>query len=168
MSEGLLRSNAKYGTRGTTHWLYGRYSSMIHRCCDPSVANYHLYGGKGVTVCDEWRSDFFEYALFMTTLGLFRGSKMQVDRIDNDGDYCPSNVRLVTVSQNQMNTKRKNRNLPKGVYAVKGYDRFKASISKDGTSYHLGYFGSLNDAATAYNTKAMELFGEYALLNEVN
>lgn len=89
-----------------------------------------------------------------------------VDHKDHDGLNCQkANMRLATVSQNGAN-RHQNKPLSgyKGVYVCKrGY--ITARIHFHGTSIHLGYFKTLDDAAKAYDVAGLEKFGEFASLN---
>lgn len=74
---------------------------MIRRCYSPKAIGYADYGGRGITVCPEWRMDkvaFIEWALGSQTQ---RG--LQLDRIDNAGNYSPDNCRFVSPTVNNRN-----------------------------------------------------------------
>ena len=81
--------------------LFSVWDNMISRCYCPSKGvGYERYGGRGITVCDEWRRSyeaFKEWAVPLWQPGL------QLDRIDNDGNYSPSNCRFVTRSAQARN-----------------------------------------------------------------
>lgn len=84
--------------------LYRVYMSMIERCEKPSCSEFHRYGGRGIMVCDEWknnRNSFFKWAL---SNGYKEG--LQIDRINNDGNYEPSNCRWVLPIDNARNTSK--------------------------------------------------------------
>jgi hypothetical protein len=81
---------------------YTAWLSMKSRCYNPKNASYKLYGGRGVTVCDEWRGSF---RAFLEHLGP-RPDGMSLDRIDSNGNYEPGNVRWAdwrTQSRNKKN-----------------------------------------------------------------
>ena len=80
--------------------------SMVHRCTVPTDAHYEYYGGRGITVCDEWKDNDKAFIRWAFENGYERG--LSIDRIDNDGNYCPDNCRWTTRSVQQNNT-RKNR-----------------------------------------------------------
>ena len=80
--------------------LYDVWKAMGYRCYNPNHSNYKNYGGRGVTVCDEWRkgfSQFREWAIPLWAPGL------EIDRIDNDGNYEPANCRFVSPKENARN-----------------------------------------------------------------
>jgi hypothetical protein len=76
---------------------------MRERCRNPKNIAYHNYGGRGIGYCDEWErfEPFSEWAM---ANGYEEG--LQLDRIDNDGDYAPDNCRWVTPSQNCRNQRK--------------------------------------------------------------
>lgn len=93
----------------------------------------------------------------------------EIDHINRDTmDNRRSNLRLATHLQNCANTaRRKNISGYKGVYLDRRINRWWAEVCCDGSKYYLGVFSSRKKAAMAYNKKALELFGEFALLNDV-
>ncbi len=81
--------------------LYGRYRNMLNRCYFPGEIGFHNYGGRGIAVCDEWRTD--PKAFFAWALNNGYDESLVLDRIDNDGDYTPENCRWVTRSVSNRN-----------------------------------------------------------------
>lgn len=78
--------------------------NAIQRCYNPSYRGYRYYGGRGITVCDEWRND---QAAFVEYMGP-RPKGYSLDRIDNDKGYEPGNVRWAsktTQATNRSSTK---------------------------------------------------------------
>ncbi len=78
---------------------------MKDRCLDPNLKNYKDYGGRGITICNRWLCSFEN---FFSDMGKKTSPKHSLDRIDNDGNYEPSNCRWATKQQQQLN-KRTNR-----------------------------------------------------------
>lgn len=99
------------------------------------------------------------------------GTKLQGDHIDGDGlNNQRHNLRPVTISQNQMNSRKRtcaSSSVYKGVYLDKLNNKWGAGIVQKGTRINLGRFVDEKEAALAYNTAAREYFGEYACLNVI-
>lgn len=74
------------------------WSSMKQRCYNPNNKAYRYYGGKGVTVCDEWRTDFRAFYDWAYAHG-YKGG-LSIDRINSKKDYCPSNCQWLTLAEN--------------------------------------------------------------------
>lgn len=100
----------KKRVKGTASYkLRTRWEHMIQRCMNPQCHDYKNYGGRGITVCDEWKefSAFEEWAMnngFSAELGSY---ECTLDRIDVNGNYEPSNCRWVDM-KTQQNNKRNN------------------------------------------------------------
>lgn len=96
--------------------------------------------------------------------------KLQVDHINGDGlDNRLTNLRIVTAQQNMMNRKKhlKGSSKYKGVSRREGENTWRGAIKFKGIVYYLGQFKTEKEAAEAYNLKALELFGQYANLNQI-
>lgn len=147
----------RYDYHGMTdHPLFRLWSSMRCRCNKETAANFGYYGKRGVKVCDEWNYSSETFINWALKNGWKAG--LQLDRINNDGNYEPSNCRFVTPSENQRNkgkiSKRlKNSGLPIGV--SKNKKRFSAHIGVDGHQIHLGTFDTPERASEIYQ-KAVE------------
>lgn len=91
----------KHGLRSQnndqTEKLYGVWKSMKARCYNKNQTEYNRYGGRGITVCDEWREDYSAFREWSFSNGYKEG--LTIDRIDNDGNYCPNNCRWITQTE---------------------------------------------------------------------
>ncbi len=83
---------------------YNVWHGMVQRCHNPKNKGFNEYGGRGITVCDEWRTDF---RAFFAHIGQRPSMKHSVDRIRNNEGYKPGNVRWAT-QEEQGNNKRVN------------------------------------------------------------
>ncbi len=93
-------------THGGSHSPeYRAWWAMIRRCYDPNATGFHLWGGRGIKVCDRWRHSF---ANFLADVGPRPEGTVRhtLDRIDNDRDYEPGNVRWATFPEQARNTRR--------------------------------------------------------------
>lgn len=84
------------------HGLLDVYYDILKRCYNPKCKSYARYGGRGITMCDEWRNDRQSFIDWCVSHGHSEG--LQIDRIDNDKGYSPDNCRFVTPAENQHNT----------------------------------------------------------------
>lgn len=99
-----LQVAKKHGFFGTR--IYQTWVQMKARCFNEQHKHYKDYGGRGITVCDEWKDDFMTYYYWSIDNGY--AENLSIDRIENDGNYEPSNCRWVSM-QMQANNKRNNR-----------------------------------------------------------
>lgn len=81
--------------------LSTRWQSMRKRCYQKNHRGYHRYGGRGITICDEWLEDCTKFYKWALENGF--KSELQLDRIDNNKGYSPDNCRWVTRKQNSRN-----------------------------------------------------------------
>lgn len=90
---------------GKKEHLYMVWCTIKQRCLNPNNKQYSYYGGRGITICDEWVNDYSAFREWSTNNGYQKG--LQIDRIDNDGNYEPSNCRWVD-RKTQSNNKSSN------------------------------------------------------------
>jgi hypothetical protein len=87
--------------RGQPAVEYRIWQNMRQRCRNPKNTGFRNYGGRGIEVCERW--DSFES--FLTDMGVRPSPRHQLDRIDNDGNYTPSNCQWTIKEQNMRHTR---------------------------------------------------------------
>jgi len=88
---GARQNRRTHGRHGTPE--YRAWKAMKNRCYNSNLESWHRYGGRGIKVYGPWLTDF---EAFFEHIGPRPSPKHSVDRIDNDGDYAPGNVRWAT------------------------------------------------------------------------
>lgn len=131
----------------TKHHLYHIWESMRQRCNNPANPAYKDYGGRGIKVCERWSN----VALFIADMGERPSPQHTIDRIDNDGDYEPSNCRWASRREQANNRRARKRDVSgdTGVYWVETNKKWRAVIVINYKQVHLGYYINKQDAINA-------------------
>jgi hypothetical protein len=85
---------------------YRAWADMKSRCLNPSIKNYPYYGGRGISICKQWIDSFTS---FLSDVGFRPSDLHSLDRIDNNGNYQPGNVRWATAKQQTENRRPERR-----------------------------------------------------------
>lgn len=136
-------------THGQTHIrLYSTWENMIQRCHNSNNLRYKDWGGRGIKVCDEWR-EFEPFRDWAFKNGY--SDKLSIDRINNDGNYEPSNCRWVDNITQMRNTRTPCTNTSgvKGVTFYRRTGKWIAQIGVNKKMIRLGYYNTIEDAAYA-------------------
>ena len=127
-------NNTTHGGTGTR--LFNAWQSMRDRCSNPNNKSFGRYGGRGITVCKEWDA----YVAFRDwSLANGYSDALSIDRIDNDGNYEPSNCRWATPKQ-QGNNRGNNR-----ILCYMGESHTTAEWSRILGIHHSTIHGRLNN-----------------------
>lgn len=126
--------------------LYDVWVSMRQRCRNPRCPEFVNYGARGITICDEWET-FKGFEAWAIANGY--DAKLSIDRIDNDGNYEPSNCRWAD-AYTQAANKRSGRNKTgaNGVHK-RPNGKFRVQIMRHGKRFNIGEFFNLEDAVKA-------------------
>lgn len=137
------------------HRLYHTWNGMFKRCNNINDKSYSHYGGRGIKVCDRWNdiNNFIEdmYPTFKDGLS--------IDRINNDGNYEPTNCRWATNETQTRNIRpmrKDNTTGYRGVFWKENRKRFVAKIKVSGKATQIGSFKNKLDAAKAYDNYVID------------
>lgn len=139
----------------SNHQLYQPWLDMRNRCCNIKYKHYADYGGRGIKVCDRW----MDIHNFIEDMYPTYQDGLSIDRINNDGNYEPSNCRWATQFVQSRNTRvirSTNTSGYRGVYFHKANNNWVSKIMVNLKSRQLGSFETALEAAKAYDTYAIE------------
>lgn len=130
------------------HPLYNTWRAMRARCYNQNAIEYDRYGGRGITVCPEWRES---PAQFISDMGPKPTPKHTVERTNNDLGYSPENCRWATMTEQQRNKRmdKRNKSGVTGVCWFKPVKRWQVRINANRKTISLGYFNNISEAAEA-------------------
>ena len=118
--------------------IYRIWADMNDRILNPNATGYENYGGRGIKICEEWRNPVI-FMVWAVNNGY--DSKLELDRIDNNGNYEPGNCRFVTHKINQLNRRRRENFL-----IEKRFNNFRVRVKRDNQMF---YGGSVPDLQAA-------------------
>jgi hypothetical protein len=160
----IRERTTKHGLGATR--LYNIWKDIKMRTLNPERKSYKDYGGRGITLCDEWLDiqNFYNWAM---SNGY--SDELSIDRINNDGNYEPSNCRWTTRTIQTRNQRvyKNNTSVYKGVSYDKGGYKYKAQIKVNNKNIYLGSFPTKEEGAIAYNNYIIENNLEGFILNEI-
>ena len=131
--------------------LYKIYQAMLQRCYNVKHPRYNDWGGRGIRVCEEWRTEFSTFVYWATANGY--SQELTIDRIDVNKNYEPDNCRWTTRAIQSQNTREltsRNKSGYRGVFHDINKGVYKVSISVSRKSIYLGSFKTALEAAKAY------------------
>lgn len=142
--------------------LYIMWQGMLARCSNKNHKSYSTYGGKGVSVCNSWKN-FDNFYLSMAP----RPDGYTLDRLDSEGDYCPSNCRWATSLEQSVNrgSVKGSTSKYKGVCYHKATGKWAANLGYEYKNIYIGIYLSEKDAAYAYDKVAFMYYGKAVKLN---
>lgn len=137
-------SNFKHGLSGTS--IYNRWRAIINRCNNPNFNKYELYGARGIKVYPLWQVDFILFYDYVTALPDYGKLGLTLDRIDNDGNYEPGNLRWATYSHQNVNKRNIQNNPCKNIFFNEDTGKYWVRIKRDKVRYYLGSYTDLQQS----------------------
>lgn len=119
---------------GKPERLYVVYRGMLERCYNPNHSHYVDWGGRGITVCDEWRDDYLAFKAWAISAGYDEAKskkEQSIDRKNNNGNYEPGNCRWATAKEqraNQRPHKQHKAHRKRAMITVNGIERPKRDV----------------------------------------
>lgn len=134
-----LTTHGRYDTK-----LYNIWDAMLRRCTNPSNQSYKNYGGRGITICDEWQDPkiFCEWA---EASGYREG--LTLDRINNGKGYSPENCHFTSRTVQAENRRKQSNNTSGFIGVSHSGDLWRARAQRDKKSIELGHFDTPEEAA---------------------
>lgn len=131
--------------------IHKEWRGILHRCKNPTASHYENYGGRGISVCEEWRGENGFVNFYNWSMENGYSDDLTLDRKDNDKGYSPDNCRWVTHMENCRNrgTRKDNLTGSPGVQIVKlrsGGVKYRSSITANYKRINLGNFDTLEEA----------------------
>jgi hypothetical protein len=163
----VSETHKTHGLRSTR--LYTIWKEIKRRTLNSKHKDYVNYGGRGITICDEWKDDVKSFYDWAMGNGYEENKGLSIDRIDNDGNYCPENCRWTTQTIQSRNQRiyKNNTSGYKGVSFSKNSNLYRVRIFVNKKTINLGYFKTSVEGAIAYNNYIIENNLEGFILNEI-
>lgn len=146
--EELSRKSKTHGS--SSNPIFSVWEGMKRRCYNKKYKQYKDWGGRGIKICEEWKNDPNKFIEWAINNGY--NDKLCIDRINNDGDYEPSNCRWIIHRENSLNSRllrSNNSSGYRGVSLCKRDNNFVATVKYHYKSYRVGSFNTAIEAAKA-------------------
>lgn len=145
--------------------IHKEWRGILHRCKNPSASHYENYGGRGITVCEEWKGENGFVNFYNWSMENGYSDKLTLDRIDNDKGYSPDNCRWVTHMENCRNRGARKDSVT-GYAGVQervmadGSIKYRVSITANYKRINIGHFSRLEEAIAARKAAEEKYWGK--------
>lgn len=129
--------------------IYNIYNAMKQRCYYKNGARYKDYGGRGIKICDEWLCSFKNFKEWALSHG-YRDN-LTIERIDNNGDYCPENCKFASyqIQSSNQRVRKDNSSGYRGINHNQKQNRWVARVQVNKKRKCIGYFKTPEEAHKA-------------------
>jgi hypothetical protein len=163
LKEVMSKINLTHGRSRTPE--YGSWLAMKKRCTDENYGEFKYYGGRGISICDRWK----KFENFIADMGIKPSPIHSIDRINNDGNYEPSNCRWATPSTQTLNQRllRKTISGHRGVTLERTTGKWRARIKILGKPLIDGLFHTIEEAVEARQIALKKYYEDCAMAGSV-
>lgn len=143
--------------------IHKEWRGVLHRCKNPSASHYENYGGRGIDVCEEWKSDFMSFYTWSMQNGY--DDSLTLDRIDNNKGYSPNNCRWVTHMENCHNRGAR-KDSTTGIAGVtirilkSGKVKYRVNITENYNKIYIGQYDTLEEAINSRKEAENKYWGK--------
>jgi len=144
--------------------LYRIWANMVQRCTNKNNNGYKNYGGRGISISEEWRNSYKVFQEWSLENGY--KENLSIDRVDNNSNYSIGNCRWATRRTQNRNTRKLRADNKSGYRGVNLHkNRWQSRISIDGKRITIGAFSTKEEAAFAYDNYVISNKLEHTINN---
>ena len=138
--------NYKHGLKGTKEYI--KWKSIKSRCFNKNLKQFDDYGGRGITMYEDWTHDAKSFIDYIKSLENYEKEGYTLDREKNDGNYEPGNLRWVdrTTQNTNQRIRKDNTSGHKGIRWYEPRKKWLLVHNYNGEHHHIGYFDTIEEA----------------------
>lgn len=138
--------------------IHVAWTNIKQRCYNKRSKQYSDYGGRNITMCDEWKNNFKAFLQWSLENGY--ADNLTIDRINNNGNYNPNNCRWTTEKEQSINKRiyKNNKTGYRGVY-LRGL-KYRVEIKQYGKTVYVGTYKTVDEALKARKEAELKYYGK--------